>query len=57
MANELKLQVNAKTGDRRRAAGHAALYVLTNDLGLPGPRFGCGSANAAPVPCWWTAWR
>jgi len=28
------------------------LYVLRNDLGLNGAKFGCGSPNAAPARCW-----
>ena len=41
----LELEVN---GARRRVESHAdtpLLYVLRNDLGLPGTRFGCGSGQ------------
>ena len=42
MADELTLEVNAETVDRRGPPDTPLLYVLTNDLGLLGPRFGCG---------------
>ncbi len=45
MADEIELRVN---GVRRRAAPAAdtpLLYVLTNELALRGPRFGCGLAQ------------
>jgi len=41
----LELQVN---GERRRIEAHRdtpLLYVLRNDLGLVGSRFGCGSGQ------------
>ncbi|HEY3074533.1 MAG TPA: 2Fe-2S iron-sulfur cluster-binding protein, partial [Burkholderiales bacterium] len=41
----LELQVN---GERRKVEGHRdtpLLYVLRNDLGLVGSRFGCGSGQ------------
>ena len=31
------------------------LYALRDELGLHGPRFGCGLGNAAPAPCTSTA--
>ncbi len=42
MANELKLQVNARWVTIAAPPDTPLLYVLTNDLELQGPRFGCG---------------
>ena len=39
---ELQLQVNGKTVTVTADADTPLLYVLTDDLGLKGPRFGCG---------------
>jgi aerobic-type carbon monoxide dehydrogenase small subunit (CoxS/CutS family) len=40
--NELTLEVNARTSTVTVTPETPLLYVLTNDLGLLGPRFGCG---------------
>ena len=42
MAEEIALQVNASTHTITASPDTPLLYVLTNDLGLRGPRFGCG---------------
>ena len=42
MADELKLQVNARWVTVAAPPDTPLLYVLTNDLELQGPRFGCG---------------
>ena len=42
MADELKLEVNAETHAVTVSPETPLLYVLMNDLGLLGPRFGCG---------------
>jgi aerobic-type carbon monoxide dehydrogenase small subunit (CoxS/CutS family) len=42
MADELTLEVNAKTQRVSATPETPLLYVLTNDLGLLGPKFGCG---------------
>jgi aerobic-type carbon monoxide dehydrogenase small subunit (CoxS/CutS family) len=42
MADELKLLVNARTWTIAAPPETPLLYVLTNDIGLFGPRFGCG---------------
>jgi aerobic-type carbon monoxide dehydrogenase small subunit (CoxS/CutS family) len=42
MADELALEVNAKRSTVTVPPDTPLLYVLTNDLGLLGPRFGCG---------------
>ena len=42
MADELKLLVNARTWTIAAPPETPLLYVLTNDIGLYGPRFGCG---------------
>jgi aerobic-type carbon monoxide dehydrogenase small subunit (CoxS/CutS family) len=42
MADELALEVNGKRSTVTAPADTPLLYVLTNDLGLTGPRFGCG---------------
>jgi aerobic-type carbon monoxide dehydrogenase small subunit (CoxS/CutS family) len=42
MANALQLRVNEKTWTVTVAPETPLLYVLTDDLALQGPRFGCG---------------
>jgi len=42
MANELRLQVNGKTETVTASPETPLLYVLTDELALRGPRFGCG---------------
>jgi aerobic-type carbon monoxide dehydrogenase small subunit (CoxS/CutS family) len=42
MANELQLRVNEKTWKITAPPETPLLYVLTDDLALQGPRFGCG---------------
>ena len=42
MANEVQLRVNGKLWTVTAAPETPLLYVLTNDLALQGPRFGCG---------------
>ena len=45
MANEIKLRVNDRMWTVNAAPETPLLYVLTNDLQLNGPRFGCGLAQ------------
>ena len=45
MANDIKLRVNERTWTVNAALDTPLLYVLTNDLQLNGPRFGCGLAQ------------
>jgi len=42
MADALKLLVNARTWTIDAPPDTPLLYLLTNDMGLNGPRFGCG---------------
>lgn len=42
MPNELQLQVNGKLQSVAAAPDTPLLYVLTDNLALQGPRFGCG---------------
>ena len=42
MASTLQLRVNGKTWSVTGPPETPLLYVLTNDLALQGPRFGCG---------------
>jgi aerobic-type carbon monoxide dehydrogenase small subunit (CoxS/CutS family) len=42
MADEITLEVNAVTHTVTASPETPLLYVLTDDLGLRGPRFGCG---------------
>ena len=42
MAGELKIRVNERVHAVAAAPETPLLYVLMNDLGLQGPRFGCG---------------
>jgi aerobic-type carbon monoxide dehydrogenase small subunit (CoxS/CutS family) len=45
MADELKLLVNGRTSAVEAAPDTPLLYVLAGELGLLGPRFGCGLAQ------------
>lgn len=45
MANEIKLRVNGRTHNVAAEPDTPLLYVLSNDLQLQGPRFGCGLAQ------------
>ena len=45
MADELTLEVNGQASTVTVAPETPLLYVLQNDLGLLGPRFGCGLAQ------------
>jgi aerobic-type carbon monoxide dehydrogenase small subunit (CoxS/CutS family) len=42
MANEIQLRVNDKVWTITAPPETPLLYILTNDLALQGPRFGCG---------------
>jgi len=42
MANEIQLRVNDRVSTVAAAPETPLLYVLTDDLALQGPRFGCG---------------
>jgi aerobic-type carbon monoxide dehydrogenase small subunit (CoxS/CutS family) len=42
MADELTLEVNGAPATANVSPDTPLLYALTNDLGLRGPRFGCG---------------
>jgi nicotinate dehydrogenase subunit A len=45
MADTIELSVNGKREKVRAEPSTPLLYVLRNDLGLTGPRFGCGLAQ------------
>jgi aerobic-type carbon monoxide dehydrogenase small subunit (CoxS/CutS family) len=45
MAREIKLRVNENSYTVNTAPDTRLLYVLTNELQLKGPRFGCGLAQ------------
>jgi aerobic-type carbon monoxide dehydrogenase small subunit (CoxS/CutS family) len=45
MADEITLEVNGRTSTVAVSPETPLLYVLMNDLGLRGPRFGCGLAQ------------
>src|SRR6516162_6156229 len=45
MADELKIKVNGRTWPVEASPDTPLLYVLTNELELKGPRFGCGLAQ------------
>ena len=45
MAETIELTVNGKRERVRVEPGTPLLYVLRNDLGLTGPKFGCGLAQ------------
>src|SRR3954469_24320353 len=45
MANDLKIKVNGTIWPVSASPDTPLLYVLTNELELHGPRFGCGLAQ------------
>ena len=45
MASNLKITVNGKAWPVASSPDTPLLYVLTNELHLHGPRFGCGLAQ------------
>src|SRR3984957_19781629 len=45
MASELKIKVNERSWKVAAAPDTPLLYVLSNELELQGPRFGCGLAQ------------
>ena len=45
MADAINIKVNGKTWPVAASADTPLLYVLTNELKLQGPRFGCGLAQ------------
>ena len=45
MATKLRIRVNNRSHTVEAAADTPLLYVLTNELALRGPRFGCGLAQ------------
>jgi nicotinate dehydrogenase subunit A len=45
MADDLKIKVNGRVWPVSASPGTPLLYVLTNELQLRGPRFGCGLAQ------------
>ena len=45
MADDLKIKVNGKTWQVAASPDTPLLYVLSNELRLQGPRFGCGLAQ------------
>src|SRR5947209_14982570 len=45
MADDIKIKVNGRAWPVTASPDTPLLYVLTNDLGLLGPRFGCGLAQ------------
>jgi len=45
MASKLRIRVNNRQHTLESAPDTPLLYVLTNDLALRGPRFGCGLAQ------------
>ena len=45
MENDLKIKINGKDWPVAASADTPLLYVLTNELQLHGPRFGCGLAQ------------
>ena len=45
MGKKLTISVNGRTHGVKAAPDTPLLYVLRNDLGLTGPRFGCGLAQ------------
>ena len=47
---ELQLQVNGKRSTLNVDPATPLLYVLTDDLALKGPRFGCGLGQCGCCP-------
>ena len=52
-----ELSVNGQVRSIDADADTPLLWVLRDDLGLPGTKFGCGEACAEPAPCIWTGKR
>ena len=50
------LNVNGKTHQVDVDPDTPLLWVLRDTIGLTGTKYGCGTPNAAPAPCTWTAW-
>ena len=48
MADDLKIKVNGRVWPVSASPETPLLYVLTNDMQLRGPRFGCGLAGERP---------
>jgi aerobic-type carbon monoxide dehydrogenase small subunit (CoxS/CutS family) len=51
MAGELKIRVNERESTVTADLDTPLLYVLSNELGLQGPRFGCGLAMSMSLAC------
>ena len=51
MAPPVALQVNGQVHTLAVDGRVPLLQVLRNDLGLNGPKYGCGLGNAAPARC------
>ena len=56
----MQIKVNGKSATVASAADTPLLYVLSNDLQLQGPRFGCGlaqcgSCSVLPMEAPWDA--
>ena len=45
----MDLNVNGRTHTVEADPATPLLYVLSDDLGLRGPKFGCGLASAVPA--------
>lgn len=57
MTSALKIQVNERSWTIAAAPDTPLLYVLSNELLLQGPRFGCGLAQCGSCSCLSTGWR
>ena len=52
-----QLNVNGRTLQHNAEPDTPLLWVLREQLGLTGTKYGCGVASAGPAPCTWTALR
>ena len=47
----VKFNINGKAVAAKAEPDTPLLWVIRDELGLTGTKFGCGLRNAAPAPC------
>jgi Aerobic-type carbon monoxide dehydrogenase, small subunit CoxS/CutS homologs len=51
----MELRINQKSVQVDADADTPLLWVLRDDLGMTGTKYGCGLAQCGAARCWWTA--
>jgi len=51
----MELRINQQTYQVEAAADTPLLWVISDDLGLTGTKYGCGLAQCGAARYWWTA--